>query len=74
MRPTRLLSLTGVTGDQVIAEYTVVNRLRMGGLGCRADGPVGRRAGDEVERRLTRAFSHAAGETEPGDRDTAPGR
>ena len=28
----RLLSLTGVTGDQVIAEYTVVNRLRMGGV------------------------------------------
>lgn len=28
----RLLSLTGVTGDQVIAEYTVVRRLRMGGV------------------------------------------
>lgn len=29
---TRRLSLTGVTGDQVIAEYTVVRRLRMGGV------------------------------------------
>jgi predicted aspartyl protease len=32
MGETRHLSLTGVTGDQVIAEYVVVNRLRMGGV------------------------------------------